>query len=979
MLDELTDDQRAAVTHPAGPLVVVAGAGAGKTAVLSRRLAWLVQHGAASSEVLALTFTQKAAAELRGRAESLLRRSHETLRVMTFHAWAGELCRVHGVDEGLLPARDIASDEERALMMLGRIGELDLRHYDMRADPAAVVDRLLRRIDRFRDNLITPDDALAWARDRVQNAARPRDRVFAERDVEFAAAFLAHDRWLDEARAEDFGASLARAIGLLRSHPERRQAVREGTRHVLVDEFQDTNYAQAQLLYEVADDAESVVVVGDDDQGIYRFRGATNKNLVDFRDRYPGGSEVRLLTNFRSHQRILDAAGAVVEPLPERDPKELRAPSGLDGPVPRVWSSSDPEAEAFAVAREVRRLADEGIPYEEQAILMRAVRLEAPGIVRALEAEGLPYQVRGGLGLFERREVRDAVAWLRAATDPADAHAHLRAAGDPSLGIPWARAASAVAAAEGGPVAETLAGIAHEEGAERYLDLLDAVGREAVRGTALEALRGAIDLTGLRGRSLSLGGAAGAARLAGLASLERLARAVVARQPDLEAAGLAERRTDLARVGHRGGDAASSRTLGVQVMTVHQAKGLEFDVVFVVGLVQAAWPGKDRSSVGVPEALLPETLPPERDAHIAESRRLAYVAMTRARHHLVLSMWSANARGVAQRPSPFLEEAQEAVGTEVEIVGESVHEAALLQVAALRERFEQAALAAAEEASGPRGAGLREDALAAAALLIDARSEALHPAPPEPPVPPAPRSPRPGQNLTVTDIVTYRRCPLQYRFMRVDRIPPRPAPERDIGIAVHAALEAHYRPNGEFRDGAQLVGRVERELERTGVTRCPEGRQALRRAHEELPAYHERQGARGERPVAVEWDFTLTLGPHRVRGRIDRIDRYPDGYQLVDYKTGAPPRGTDGLDTLPIRLYAAGLLEARDTVARGGALHYVLDGEARPVECDPPMVEGARAEAAELADRIAVGDDEPTPGWHCRSCDFALLCPAQDR
>ncbi|MGI9538857.1 MAG: ATP-dependent helicase, partial [Miltoncostaeaceae bacterium] len=328
MLDGLTTAQRDAVAHSGGPMVVVAGAGAGKTTVLSRRLAWLVAEGTAPASVLALTFTQKAAAELRGRAEDLLGRSHETLRVMTFHAWARDLVRTHGVEAGALAPRDIIGEEERALMLLDRLAELDLRHYDMRGDPATVVERLIARIDRFRDNLLDAEQALSWARDRVANAGRPADRARAERELEFATAFAAHDRWLEEAGLEDFGGSLARAIDLLRSEPSAHGAACEATRHVLVDEFQDTNYAQAQLLYEVSDRAESVVVVGDDDQGIYRFRGASTKNMADFRNRYPACAEARLVVNFRSHQRILDASGAVVAPLPDRDPKELRAAEG---------------------------------------------------------------------------------------------------------------------------------------------------------------------------------------------------------------------------------------------------------------------------------------------------------------------------------------------------------------------------------------------------------------------------------------------------------------------------------------------------------------------------------------------------------------------------------------------------------------------------------------------------------------------------
>ena len=497
---------------------------------------------------------------------------------------------------------------------------------------------------------------------------------------------------------------------------------------------------------------------------------------------------------------------------------------------------------------------------------------------------------------------------------------------------------------------------------------------------ALEALRAVIDLSGLRSGALAVGGAQGAARLEGLAALERLAAAIVRRAPALEGAGLAGRLAALAELDYRGEVGASGQRIGVQVLTVHQAKGLEFDAVFVVGMVQRRWPGPQQRGTDIPDALLPEALPSERDAHVAESRRVAYVAMTRARHHLVLSAHAANAAGVPQRVAQFYEEAREVVGAAVEEVDPSPEDDALRQVAALRERFERAALRAAEAHDAAEADERRQAAVAAAEELVDARVAAQRGPLPQPVPTPVAAPARPGQTLTVTDVTTYLRCPLQYRFGRVDRIPQRDSPERRIGIGVHTALEGHYRPDGDGGDGARLVARVERELARLGVSEQAEGRQALRRARERLPDYAKRHGSRGEQAAAVEQSFTLSLGSHRVRGRIDRIDRYPDGYQLVDYKTGAPPGSPQGdASWTAVRLYAAGAQETWSFVPRGAALHYVLDGEQRPVDCDPPLVAEATALAREAADDVAAQRFDPRPGWHCRACDFRLLCPAQDR
>ncbi len=981
MLDDLTPEQRAAVTHPGGPALVLAGAGAGKTRVLCHRLAWLVEGGASPSEILALTFTREAAVELRARAEELIGRSHETLRVTTFHSYALELARVHGVERGLLPATTVARTEDRMLMLLERLDELDLREHDLRGDRGRLVADLIDRIDKCRDQLVSAAQYRAWADERLAGAASGGAAHRARREVEIARVFEAHERWLAEDGREDFGLSIVRALELMRAHPDRLEAARTGARHVLVNEFQDTNHAQAELLYLVAGGAESLMVVGDDDQGIYRFRGASAKNVADFRHRFPEAAELRLEVNHRSTQTILDAATAVVAPIPDRASKRLVARPEARGPLPRFWRAPDPDGQARAVAQEVVRMAEAGVPLEEQAILMRAVRLEARPVTEALERAGVPHQVRGGFGLFERREVRSAVAWLRAAADPADAQAHLRVASDRRLSVPWTAAADAVSAAAAArrPVAGPLA-----EVAPALAPLLDEAGRAAAELPPAEALRAIIDGCGLRSAALAAGGAEGAGRLAGLAALEHLAREIVEAEPAMDARGLATRLAGLAEIGFRGEGAAPAERTGVQVMTVHQAKGLEFDVVVVIGMTRAGFPGADRGGVDIPDALLPEVLPRGRDAHVAEARRLAYVAMTRARRHLVLTTIAAGAGGVSQVPSPFFEEAREAVAAEVEEVGEAPERALLAAVADRHAAFEEASLAAAAAvaAGGADAEELTAAAERTARELVDARARALRPPEPAAPVAAPARPARPGLELSPSAVEAYRTCPLRYRFAAVDRVPTPPSPARAVGVAAHAALEAHYRPGGTGGDGEALVGRFAAALRREGVDRTAEGRQALARAREALPPYHERLVRSGSRPVAVEREFTLTVGPHRVHGRVDRVDAHPaGGHQIVDYKTGKPPaagaRGDD--DDLVLRLYLLGAREAWGIEPRGATLVHVLDGATRGVHPDAADDAEAVEAVREAAEGISARRFEPRPSWACRTCDFALLCPAQDR
>ena len=986
MTDELTPEQHAAVTHPGGPAIVLAGAGAGKTRVLCRRLAWLVEQGASPDEILALTFTREAAVELRARAQEILGTSHETLRVTTFHAYALDVARVHGAERGLLPDTAVARPEDRTLMMLDRVGELDLRLYDLRGDRVGVVDDLVRRIDACRDQLVTAAAYRGWAEAAVAGAGSGSAAHRARRQLEFARVYEAHDRWLAEDGREDFGLSIMRVLDLLRTHPDRREAVQEAARHVLVDEFQDTNHAQAELLYLVAGRADSLMVVGDDDQGIYRFRGASSKNITDFRRRFPAAADLRLERNHRSTQAILDAASAVVTPIADRAPKTSRALPGASGPEPMFWRAPDPDGQARVVVDRIVALAEGGTPLEEQAVLMRAVRLESRPLVEALERAGVPHQVRGGIGLFERREVRAAVAWLRAACDPSLVQDHLRVGADPRYELPWGELADAVtsASAERRAVTGALTGVAEAHGGHGLAAALADIGRAAAQVGPADALRVAIDRSGLRSAAIAAGGAEGAARLAGLAALERLGREIAERDPALDAPALGATLAGLAAIGYRGEGIAPRERMGVQVMTIHQAKGLEFDAVFVVGMTRANFPGKDRGEIDIPDQLLPEVLPRARDAHVAEARRLAYVAMTRARRHLVLCTLASAASGVAQAPSPFFEEAREALGAEVAEVGDAPERALLAAVGAARETAERASMRAARAvAEGADDApALCAAAAEAAAELVAARAGVMRPPPPAPAVPEPPRPARPGLELTPSAIEMYRGCPLRYRFAAIDRVPAPPSVARAIGIAAHSALEAHYRPDGTGGDGDALVRRFEAGLRREGVADTAEGRQALARARERLPDYHDRHVRSRTRPVAVERDFTLTVGPHRIHGRIDRVDAHPaGGHQLVDYKTGKPPSagGRASADDLVLRLYLLGAREAWGIAPRGATVVHILDGDTRGVHPDAHDDAQAIAAVRDAAEGIAAGRFAPRLSWDCRTCDFAGICPAQDR
>jgi len=972
MLSDLTEDQRSAVVHERGPLLVLAGAGTGKTGVLSRRLAWLVKEkGVSPSEITALTYTRAAAEELRGRAEVMIGDVHETLRVGTFHSFAGELLRSLGEEDAV----EQVAEEERRIMMLDNLAELHLISHDLRGTAMhRVVADFIRLIDRCRDELIDAESYLSWAQVAEEGARNRRERVAALKQVEFAKAFVAHDAWLEERGQADFGKAIEMALERLRTDEQARSRATERARHIVVDEFQDVNFALSQVLHLLGAAAESFVAVGDDDQAIYRFRGASTQNLKHFRENFPDHAEIRLLENFRSHQAILDASAAIVERIDDRVEKRLVASSGEFGPAPRFWVSPSPVAQADAVVSEIRRLeSDESVELHEQAIIMRAVRSESGVILSALDAAGIPYQVRGGTGLFERREAREALAWLRLLADPNDAQAHLRVATDPDLDLPYSEVADLIAS-RSGPYTGALVALARDkdrpDAADLIEDLLAVVANEPPRS----ALVSVLDTTGLRPRAAALGGAEGSARLQGLAQLERLALERIERDPELDFRGLVEVLDGLAAQGVRWTGGLDRRD-GVQVTTIHSAKGLEYEAVFFVGLSQRNLPGSERNRLEIPDALLQEVVPAGDTAHEAEMRRLAYVAMTRAKKHLYLVRPSENDRGWSERPSVFYREARAVMGADEESVGR-IPAPPLKELEEAKRAFERACQKAVAARGEPRGAA-RDQALAAAQHLVDLRIGVSE-------IPPAPEprtalEPPPSIAVTPTALTDYIGCPRRYRYGRVDRVPVPDDAQSRVGTAIHDALEEHYGTDGGG-DGDRLLERIEVHLGDAGVLSTAAGQHALDRARHVIKPYHEAYGEPAD-IIDTELALTMPLGKHRLRMRVDRVDSLGDrAVRIVDYKTAKRPEGRLFPDqTLPLTLYAVAMGRQRGGEVQA-AFHYVLDRDpVRSIIVDGPEVDDQLQNAEGAADGIAAGSFDPKPGWQCNHCDFQLICPAAER
>ncbi|EKP94546.1 ATP-dependent helicase [Thermaerobacter subterraneus] len=632
LLADLNPAQREAVTHPGGPVLVLAGAGSGKTRVLTRRVAYLLEQGVAPHQILAITFTNKAAREMRERVEQLVGAGARDMWIGTFHASCVRILRRDGYRIGYDRNFVILDEDDRRAVLREVLKERNLS--ETRYPPNAVG----AAISAAKNQLLDPE----------QFAARYRD--FYRQQV--AMVYAAYQQRLERNGAMDFDDLLMQAVRLLEEAPDVLAYYQRRFVHILVDEYQDTNHAQYRLLRLLAAGHRNLFVVGDPDQSVYRWRGADITNILRFEEDYPDARVVRLELNYRSTASILGAAQAVIEHNTQRKEKQLRSVHG-EGARVVVFGAADEHDEAWFVAREMERLHAEGHEYGEMAVLYRT-HAQSRVVEETLLRRGIPYRIVGGLKFYERKEVKDILAYLRLAVNPEDRISLRRVINVPRRGIGEATLArlEAYLDREGAGLlealaaAETIPGITRPQAAAllAFGGVIADLRAAAENRPAYDVIALALERTGYREMLEQEQTPDAMTRLENLKELLSVARDFE-RQRGPGDAPLVDFLAEVALVSDV--DQLEEGARAVSLMTLHSAKGLEFDVVFITGMEEGVFPHS--RSLDDPQEL-------------EEERRLCYVGMTRARQRLYLcftrqrTLFGATRRQV---PSRFLEEADE--------------------------------------------------------------------------------------------------------------------------------------------------------------------------------------------------------------------------------------------------------------------------------------------------------------------------------
>ncbi|MBZ5703377.1 MAG: ATP-dependent helicase [Acidobacteriia bacterium] len=969
----LNEAQRRAVTHGEGPLLVIAGAGTGKTKVITERIRHLLASNPelGGENILGLTFTDKAAAEMKHRVVAAAGERAESVTLATFHSFCKELLAE------LEPERVLLDPIDHWILLRRNLARLKLEKFRRLADPGQFLSDFVEFFSRCQDELVSSAEYQRYADALVAQLEAERatldEETYKERgeqaalQQEIARAYRTSEKLLREKKRLTFGALLAETAARLRGDAGLRARLQQRYRHILVDEFQDTNIAQLELLYLLAAEPRNILVVGDNDQAIYRFRGASFGSFTIFLERFAGwrrGADsgpwrVTLTENYRSMAKILRVATQVItqNEVSEDFPKKVLSAARGEGEKIRIVELGTPADEARWVRGELQRLHGAGHRWREFAILYRQ-HAHRDALVAELRRAGIPFFI-AKLSILKHGLVRDVLAYLRLVARPYDDISCARVLAAPAWGLDATglmRLTERAAKKRGTPLYDVLqapqtelAFGAAQPDTNGLLEFLLTQRKTMRRKTAREILGELLDWLELAERVPE----------EDRRYVEQLASFLKEWEPKSETRSLPEFLEYLDFYEQAGGTislAEEGPRDAVRLMTVHGAKGLEFPHVFILRMNAGAFPVRPRSHVfEFPEALIKEERP-QGDFHIQEERRLFYVALTRARDRLTLTTLIDK----KSKRSPFLDDFL----MEAPIKNRDVTQSAPNVPPAA-----EADGASAEAA----GAGSLFPASGAPPRLfsrIGAWAESYHPPAPMP------------LQLSASAIDSYRTCPQRYLFSKFWQLPEGPRAAMSFGSVMHTTIKRFV---GELRKGnrlpfAEVAHIFETEWTSAGFEDDYQEGEYKKDGLEQLRVFHAALLAGPPQVLEQEKGFELPLDNNIViTGRIDQINSLGGrDAEIVDYKTGKPKPDAAARKDLQLSIYALAAREILELNPVDLAFHYLLTNEKQVTSRNAKQLDEAVRIVQEVAADIRAGEFPAKLGFHCRSCAYKTICPAQE-
>ncbi len=975
LLADVNDVQKAAITAPDGPQMIIAGAGTGKTTVITRRIAWLLaEEKAKPDEILALTFTEKAAREMEERVDRLLPIGYVDTSISTFHAFCERVLARHGLEMGFPGNMRILSEIDAWLLLRKHLKRFELDYFRPRGNPTKFLREMLKHFSRCKDEGITPEQYAQHVEHLWQEKAGGAPEAFANLPVEerleltkwkeLAGAYSLYEKILGEESAIDFGGLLLGVQQLFAQRPNILALYKTQYKYVIVDEFQDTNSIQYAIVKQLAGEAGNITVVGDDDQSIYKFRGAALANILQFRTDFPTCQRFVLTDNYRSGKQVLDAAYRLIRKndphrleVSESISKELRSHQEDEGFVTHIHANTLQD-EVQAVAHEIiARVTAGSARWEDFCILSRAHDPLAP-FLETFDRYGIPYVHASSSGLYTKPLIIDLLAYLRITVDPLNNVAWYRILTHPRLGISPQDVhellsvirKKAYSFADAMQRSSETFGVSLE-GRGRLLEFLEmqkAFAEKNRRCSATEIFVEIVKKSGLLGDIKGLPEMVQKEQFQYVEEFLGRLKRFVELNPGEASLSLFLEEFNAEREAGEEGSLPKDEEVGpdvVQIMTAHSAKGLEFRYVFVVNLVEQRFPSVSRSeSLPLPPGLVPSI--PELDDHIAEERRLFYVAMTRAKEGLFLLSADDYGGARARKPSRFL------VELDLEKMRPEKRKEMMLE-----DRM--------------RDEGNREDPSQSSGSRTE-EQRALLTLPEE---------------MSFSQIAAFTTCPLQYKYAHLLKIPTFGKHQFSFGQTMHGTLQKYLEQLQDLQAEMQIkiptLATLLKIYEETFIDEwypSPEVKEEYREKGREIcKTFYEQVRAEPPKPWKLECGFHLRVEDVVLKGRIDRIDAVEGGYEIIDYKTGVPKDELNWDDKRQLIIYALAAEQCFNPPLAIVKLTYYYLENGTTVSFTPTEKEKEKLRnmIVDTVNELKASDFAPTPSERvCKHCDFKDICPA---
>lgn len=968
---KLNVEQKKAVYHGEGPLLIIAGAGTGKTTVITERIKHLIlDKEIAPHEILALTFTEKASSEMEDRIDKIMPYGYSQLWISTFHSFCDRILRDEAVHVGLNPNYKLMTQSDSVLFLKKHLFNLDLNYFRPLGNPNKFVEAMLQHFSRLQDEDILPEDYLKWAKSQTTNTKQSEeDKQEAEKNLELANAFHAYTKLKLKEGMLDFSDLIAQTLSLLRQRKNILKRYQQQFKFILIDEFQDTNYAQNTLALLLAGDRKNITVVADDDQAIYRWRGAAISNVIQFRTNYPNTTIASLTKNYRSSQEILDRSYQMIQhnnpnrlEVLEKINKKLTAQRKVKGsPIELIYTTRVDE-EAEAIARKIEELVkSQKYTYSDFAILVRANNHAQP-IIPALQRLRIPYQFLGPGQLFGREEIKDLIAYLRLLSNLEDHVSLFRVLQMKIFNLSMR------------DLTELL-----QFSRKNNLSLFESMEKISEVKMSDEAKNKIEEITTMITRHLERIKVDSAGQIlyyfltdSGLFNTfidyktqqeEQVALNVAKFFDKIKTFETLNRDSTLYQVVEwidlmmEMGDSPLIQEIdwkdfnAVNILTVHSSKGLEFPVVFLVNLIVDRFPSRTRrETLPVPDPLVKEVVP-EGNFHLQEERRLFYVGMTRAQDKLFFTASKFYSEGGKRerKLSPFV----------LEALPEKLDE--------ITAKYKPTQLSLMEATKDFKKS-------------YDEKSDNLNR----------------GINISTisfSQIQTFDICPLHFKAKFVLNLPTPFTGPLSLGNSVHATLKDIYDLKMQSQ---KVTDNIVKELFQKNWS----SQGYLSKDYEQkmydhgvgLMESYLKNNFDVETPtLALETKFSFFLNksdkkdekPVKITGTIDRIDERPDGgIEIIDYKTGQAKSLSKRAYQLQLGLYALAANKVRSELLGRQpeditvSLLYLETGNKLSQQIKPEDLSSTESLIQNKIKEIEESKFECSKNILCQNCEYKMLCNA---